>query len=144
MPRGRAKNDGEEANMKRNKIIAVEEAVRVILNNDTVAISGFGGIGVREKLALALETRFLETGTPRDLTLIYAAGMGDRQTRGINRFAHQGLVKRVIGGYWGMAPSLAELALENKVEAYCFRQGVVSHFFRATAAGKPGTITSVR
>src|SRR5947208_14663583 len=100
MPRGRAKNDGEEANMKRNKIIAVDEAVRVILNNDTVAISGFGGTGVPEELALALETRFLTTGAPRDLTLIYAAGMGDGKTRGINHFAHEGMVKRVIGGYW--------------------------------------------
>ena len=104
--------------MKRNKIIAVDEAVRVILNNDTVAISGFGGIGVPEELALALETRFLETGTPRDLTLIYAAGMGDRKTRGLNHFAHEGMVKRIIGGYWGQAPSLAALALANKIEAY--------------------------
>ena len=129
--------------MKRNKIIAADEAVRVILNNDTVTISGFGGIGVPEELALALETRFLETGTPRDLTLIYAAGMGDRKTRGINRFAHEGMIKRAIGGYWGQTPSLAALALANKIEAYCFPQGVVSHFFRDIAAGKPGTIPSV-
>jgi len=129
--------------MKRNKIIAADEAVRVILNNDTVTISGFGGTGVPEELALALETRFLETGTPRDLTLIYAAGMGDRKTRGLNRFAHEGMIKRVIGGYWGQAPSVAALALANKIEAYCFPQGVVSHFFRDIAAGKPGTITSV-
>jgi propionate CoA-transferase len=129
--------------MKRNKIIAADEAARVVLNNDTVAISGFGGTGVPEELAIALETRFLETGAPRDLTLIYAAGMGDGKTRGINHFAHEGMVKRVIGGYWGQAPSLAALALENKIEAYCFPQGVVSHFFRDIAAGKPGTITSV-
>ncbi len=129
--------------MNRNKIIAADEAVRVILNNDTVAISGFGGTGVPEELAIALETRFLGTGAPRDLTLIYAAGMGDGKTRGVNHFGHEGMVKRVIGGYWGQAPSLAALALENKIEAYCFPQGVVSHFFRDIAAGKPGTITSV-
>jgi len=129
--------------MKRNKIITVDEAVRVILNNDTVAISGFGGTGVPEELAIALETRFLTTEAPRDLTLIYAAGIGDGKTRGLNHFAHEGMVKRVIGGYWGQAPSLAALALENKIEAYCFPQGVVSHFFRDIAAGKPGTITSV-
>jgi propionate CoA-transferase len=58
--------------VKRNKVITVDEAVRVILNNDTVAISGFGQTGVPEELAMALETRFLETGAPRDLTLIYA------------------------------------------------------------------------
>ena len=129
--------------MKRNKVITVDEAVRVILNNDTVAISGFGQTGVPEELAMALETRFLETGAPRDLTLIYAAGIGDGKARGINHFAHEGMVKRVIGGYWGMSPSLAALALENKIEAYCVPQGVVSHFFRDVAAGKPGTITTV-
>ncbi len=129
--------------MKRNKIITADEAVRVILHNDVVAISGFGGTGVPEELAIALETRFLETGAPRDLTLIYAAGMGDGKTRGVNHFGHEGMVKRIIGGYWGQAPSLGALALENKVEAYCFPQGVISHFFRDIAAGKPGTITSV-
>src|SRR2546428_5703539 len=129
--------------MRRNKIIAADEAVRVILNNDTVTISGFGQTGVPEELAMALETRFLETGAPRDLTLIYAAGVGDGKTRGINHFAHEGMVKRVIGGYWGQSPSLAALALENKIEAYCVPQGVVSHFFRDVAAGKPGTITTV-
>ncbi len=129
--------------MKRNKVITVDEAVRVILNNDTVAISGFGQTGVPEELAIALETRFLETGAPRDLTLIYAAGIGDGKARGINHFAHEGMVKRVIGGYWGQSPSLAALALENKIEAYCVPQGVVSHFFRDVAAGKPGTITTV-
>jgi propionate CoA-transferase len=129
--------------VKRNKVIAVEEAVRVILDNDTVAISGFGQTGVPEELVIALEKRFLETGAPRDLTIIYAAGIGDGKTRGINHLAHEGMVKRVIGGYWGQSPSLAALALENKIEAYCVPQGVVSHFFRDIAAGKPGTITSV-
>src|SRR5258708_246171 len=130
--------------MKRNKIIAVGEAVRVILNNDTVAISGFGGTGVPEELAMAIETRFLTTGVPRDLTLIYAAGIGDGKTRGINHFAHDGMVKRVIGGYWGLAPSHAALALENKDEAYCFSQGVISYFFPDIPACIPGTFTSVR
>src|SRR5260221_12647092 len=69
--------------------------------------------------------------------------MGDGKTRGVNHFGHEGMVKRIIGGYWGQAPSLGALALENKDEAYCFPPGVISHFFRDIAARKPGTINSV-
>jgi len=129
--------------MKRNKLVSADAAVRLILDNDTVVISGFVGTGCPEELAMALETRFLETGTPRNLTLVYIAGPGDGKTKGANHFAREGLVKRVIGGHWGMVPRLAALALEKKIEAYCFPQGVISHLLRDIAAGKPGTITSV-
>jgi propionate CoA-transferase len=129
--------------MKRNKIISVDAAVRLIQANDTVALSGFVGTGCPEELAAAVEKQFLETGTPRNLTLVYVAGPGDGKTKGANHFAREGLIKRVIGGHWGMVPRLAALAVENKIEAYCFPQGVISHLFRDIAAGKPGTITAV-
>ncbi len=129
--------------MKRNKIISADAAARLILDNDTVATSGFVGVGFPEELALALETRFLETGSPRNLTLVFAAGQGDGKTKGLNHFAREGLVKRVIGGHWGRVPMISSLALQNKIEAYCFPQGIICHLFRDIAAGKPGTITAV-
>src|SRR5438105_606064 len=131
-----------EAAMKK-KVVTATEAVAIIRDGDTLCCSGFGSNGVPVELILALEKRFLESGSPKNLTLLFGGGPGDGGEGGANHLAHEGMLRRVIGGHYGLVPKIGKLAMEGKVEAYNLPLGVISHMYRDIACGLPGRVSKV-
>lgn len=117
-------------------------AADLINDGDTVAISGNGaGMVSAEAIFLALEQRYLETGHPRDLTLVHSLGLGDRDALGTSRFAHEGMLRKIIAAHFTWSPRIQQLIRDEKIEAYCFPGGVVQQLLREIGAGRPGLFT---
>lgn len=128
--------------MAHTRFMTVDEAAALIGDGETVAISGNGaGMISAEAILAALERRFLQTGHPRELTLVHSLGLGDREARGTNRLAHEGMLRKVIAAHFTWSPRMQALICDEKIEAYCLPGGVIQHLLREIGAGRPGLFT---
>ncbi len=124
------------------QFVTPEQVAALVEDGQTLLTVGLTLVGASEAVLSAIEERFLSTGHPRGLTLIHCAGQSDRRG-GIQHLAHEGLVCRIIGSHWGLAPRWMEFISANAVEAYCLPQGQMTHWLRSVAEGLPGHLTSV-
>lgn len=129
--------------MTRVKFIRAEEAAQMIPDNASVCVNGFLMTNAAEELYKAVENRFLETGHPQNLKLMFTGSVGDGSERGINHFAHEGLIRECFGAHYGVMRKLSPLILENKIKAYNLPQGITVQLYRAMGAHQPGIISHV-
>lgn len=115
-----------------NKFISKQDAAKLINNGDTICTVGMTLTSAAESILSAIEQRFLSEGVPNQLTLVHAAGQCNR-IRGNQHFVHEGMVKRIIGSHWGLAPRWMQMINDNQVEAYCLPQGQMVHLYGAMA-----------
>ena len=128
--------------MRKPVFVTAQQAAEMIEDNKTIATIGMTLVSASESILKAIEQRFLETGSPNNLTLMHSCGQSDRD-RGIQHFAHEGMLHRIIGGHWGLQPKIMKLIAENKILAYNFPQGQFAQLYRSMAGGEPGKITKV-
>ena len=124
------------------RVVTAAEAASLVHDGDTLVIGGSGGgHAIAESLIVALEQRFLSEGAPRGITSFHPVGVGDEATRGVSRFAHPGMLKRIVTGTLVDSPKLEALAIDGSIEAYTLPQGALSQLMREMAAGRPGLLT---
>jgi propionate CoA-transferase len=128
--------------MIKNHFITAKEAAEIVQDGKTICTIGMTLVSSSESILKALEHRFLESGHPSNLTLIHSCGQSDRD-RGIQHFAHEGFVTRIIGSHWGLQPRWMDMIANNKVEAYCMPQGQIAQLYRNMACGLPGKMSKI-
>ncbi|WP_032093506.1 CoA-transferase [Necropsobacter rosorum] len=128
--------------MKKANFITADQAAGLIEDGKTIATIGMTLVSASESILKAIEQRFLRSGSPNQLTLVHSCGQSDRD-RGIQHFAHEHMLSRIIGGHWGLQPKMMKLIQENKILAYCIPQGQFAQLYRSMAGGEPGKISKV-
>jgi propionate CoA-transferase len=118
------------------KTAAPEDAAGLIRAGATVAVGWLS-----DGLASALADSFAARAQPSGLTIVYGTTRGEGRNHGLNRLAHVGLVRRVVGGQWHPVPGLQALAAANRIEAYSLPVGVINRLFRDIAEGLSGHLS---
>jgi propionate CoA-transferase len=126
------------------KVITANEAGNLINDGATIFLGGLAMMSLAEEVLRGIEHRFLATGHPRNLSTWACGAIGNSGDGGMVHFAHEGMLRRTVAGHFGQTgKELMGMIYENKVEAYNFPQGSLSHLTRQIASKGPGLLTKV-
>ncbi len=130
--------------MRKPAFVSAKEAVDLIQDGSTLCTIGMTLISASETILKEIERRFLEEGHPRDLTFVHSCGQAAmKMPGGMTHLAHEGLLKRVIGGHWGQSPTMMDLIAGNKIEAFNLPQGQMANMYHSMALREPGKLSKV-
>lgn len=127
------------------KFISLQEAVKLIPDGCRLGIGGFCGFGAPDSILREMGKAYLETGSPKNLSIVTGACAGDgtEDGWGMAPLRHDGMISEIYSSIATLPRAIQRLVSENKVAAYYMPLGVVGHIFRAMAGGEPGLLTHV-
>ena len=120
------------------KFMGARDAVGLIHDGDTVAVSGLAGNQRASIIYWAMRELFEETGSPRDLTVMAVGGFGGRgRVPGtVEELGLGGLVSRFFTGHTETFKSLLKLADEGRLELQCLPQGLMTFLLDGQSRGE--------
>ncbi len=119
------------------KFMSAREAVSLIEDEAAVSTSGLGGNQRASILYWAIREMFLETGHPRNLTIMSIGGQGGRGIAPgtVEEMGLPGLCTRFIAGHMETFKAQLKLGDEGQCELQCIPQGIMSLLFDAQSRG---------
>lgn len=130
--------------MRKPKIMSAAEAVKSISDGTTLCGISMTQISACTTILKEIERSFLEEGHPNNLTYVHTCGQASAgHSGGLQYIAHEGLLKRVIGGHWGQSSNMMQLIAENRIEAFNLPQGQMANLFHSMALREPGKLSKV-
>lgn len=127
------------------KVQSASDVAARLGDGDILAFTGDATLMVPDAVLAAIEARFLETGHPRDITVVQPCNACLGPGTGIDRLAHKGLLRSLVTSilppYTGT--NIAERIRQGDVEVTLYPMGVLYSLVRESAAGRPGVLSKV-
>ena len=127
------------------RVLEAKGAAELLEDGDTLAMCGQGSMLIADDVLKAIESRFLATGHPRNLTMFEPCNAGMKRGTGVERLGQPGLLKRVIASAFPVwdEPRVGRMIVQGEIEGYNFPMGSLYQLVRDIGAGRPGLLTQV-